>query len=365
MKRYFLIVAAVALATVSCSRIYDVNPSDPQEIGFRIWAENLTKARAQGSSTFASGDDFAVYGYKDKSDDSDANTVFDDVVVSTTDGTTWDYTPTAPARYWDVNYDKYIFYAISPAAVGTGGTVDPQTGEISASVTFSGSNNDILVADKKTVLKTDTPVNFGNGTAAYGAVNMVFNHVASLVDFKVKKASSLSSATVTVSAFTLSNVESAGVLTVSDAYTSTHPVVSWSSTATTTYTTTSGVTSVSTPVTVPEDGTFNPASPVATPAGSEFLINTLVVKPQDLDAQTLSITYQIAVTGGGTNEYTSVLNIKDFDNVDDADQNDTKFSAWKPGKHYTFYITLDARKIDFTAQITDWTAVSGFHYLIN
>lgn len=367
MKK-LLILAVAAIALAACSKTYDRTPVAQSQIGFNTWTETLTKARTQGSNTFTSGDDFAVYGYKDMSDDSDPNTVFDDVVVSTTDGSTWTYTT---PRFWDANFDKYIFYAVSPAAIGTGGTVDPQTGEItSAAITFAGNDNDILVADKKQVDKGSAPY-FSN----YATVPLVFNHVASLVDFKVKKATGLHDATVTVSAFALGNIQSAGVLTVSDAYTSTHPVVSWSSTATASYVPADGVNAVdiSSPIEIAEDTAFNPASP-ATPAASTFLINNLVVKPQTFDStadpavsQKITLTYKIAVTGTADVEYADcVIYLNQFD-VEDDDFNSTttNFAGWEPGKHYTFFITLDAHKIDFSATITDWTAVSGYNYLCN
>ncbi len=59
-----IILAAVAIAAIACSKTYQVDPSASKgtAIGFNTWAEQLTKTRDQGSSTFAAGDDFAVYG---------------------------------------------------------------------------------------------------------------------------------------------------------------------------------------------------------------------------------------------------------------------------------------------------------------
>ena len=109
MKRYITIVA-VAIAALSCSKTYDVNPTSQKGIGFGTWAENLSRARTQGSSTFASGDDFAVYGSKTVTSPSSTTTVFDDVTVSY-NGTAWSY---SPARFWDPSTDSYTFYAVSP-----------------------------------------------------------------------------------------------------------------------------------------------------------------------------------------------------------------------------------------------------------
>ena len=392
MKK-LLILAVAATALVACSKTYDTAPASERAIGFGTWAETLTRAisdpRTAGTSTFGVGDSFAVYGYKDMSDDSDPHTVFDDDAVEmTVAGTpgTWEY---SPLRFWDQNYDKYIFYAISPSSVGTAATVDPQTGAItSASISFEGDNvaSDVLVADKETVLKA----NYGTSP-----VQLDFNHVASLIDFKVSKAPSLTDATVKVTAFSLSNIENAGILTVNTAYngsvygsspTGLNPIATWSTGNTTgSYGPGDGVTPVTlgTGLAIDEndaftnfDGTDNG---VPGDGKSTFVINNLIVKPQPLTAPTdetdftetkpkLSITYTIT-TGSGTSEstteYTSELWLSKFDVVNDNAQNDTPVGSWATGKHYVFYITLDANPIAFGASITDWTVVNGYHYLVN
>lgn len=389
-KLMFFAVAAITLA--SCSKTYEVKPQEGTAIGFGTWGNVLTRAitdpRTAGTNTFGVGDSFAVYGYKSASDETGKATVFDDDAVEmTVAGTpgTWVY---SPLRFWDKNYDKYTFFAVSPSSVGTAATVDPETGVItSASISFTGKNvaSDVLVADKKTVLKA----NYGS------TVELNFNHVSALVDFKVSKAPNLKDATVKVTAFSLSNIENAGVLSVNDAYnasvyggtpTGLNPVASWSTgNATGSYGPGDGVNSVDlgTGLAIVEndafthfDGTDN-GEPAA--AKATFLINNLIVKPQPLTAPTnaedftetkpqLSITYTIT-TGSGTsestNEYTSKLWLSDFDVVNDNAQNDTKVGSWATGKHYIFYITLDANPIVFGATITDWTTSTGYHYLVN
>jgi len=376
MKK-IMILAVAAIAMVACTKTYEVVETQAPEIGFNTWAEHLTKAeaRVQGTNTFLAGDTFAVYGYKDKTSPAPA-TVFDDVVVTASGNPVsgWDYTN---HRFWDSNYDSYTFFAISPSAIGTEAdgnnsstNVNPQTGAfVTRAITFAGNNNDILVADKKIVNKTDGSGNFNS----FGVVPLVFNHVASLVDIKVKKAPSLSDATVTVSAFELSDIDNVGQLSVSDAYTASHPVASWTGTARTTYSPGSGVTpvSIASPIEIDEDDDFDPASPT-TPSGSTFLVNNLVVLPQTFRAsggtnpQKITMTYKIAVTGSADVEFANkALYFYDFDNVNDADNNDSAIASWEPGKHYTFYITIDAHAISFSASITDWTSVSGYHYLVD
>jgi hypothetical protein len=390
MKRY-IIIAAAALLAVSCAKHFDVNTTSEQTIGFGTWTETLTKARTQGDGTFTVGDDFAVYGSKIVNSPASTTPVFDDdVVTMTVAGVpgTWTYSPT---RYWDQNTDSYVFYAISPASIGTGGTVNPQTGVItSASITFAGNNNDILVADKETVL---------NG--AYGTtVELDFNHVASLVDFKVSKAPNLHDATVKITGFTLGNIQTTGVLSVTDAYDATvyggtnGPVASWSSTATGSYLPAAGVTPVygdngssaiaaDNGLTIVEDDVFPvPAEPGS--GKSTTVVNHLVVKPQTFTApsnraeptnaandaaQKITISYTITTTdansGTSTNTYTSTLWLYDFDIVNDTDQTDTAVASWDTGKHYTFYITIDSTPIVFGASINDWTVGTGYHYLLN
>lgn len=339
MKKYLIFVLAAAIAAVSCSKTFEVEPASGTTIGFGTWANVLTKARTAGSSTFANGDDFNVYGFKTIS--AANTTVFDGDVVSY-DGTDWTY---SGLRFWDPNAASYTFYAASPA--GKIASANAQTGAFtSSSITFAGNDNDVLVADKKVVPQAD----FNN------PVNLSFNHIASLVDFKVKKHAEIAAATVAVTSFQLNNIDNVGTFSVNDAYTGSHPAVTWNPTDRGAYSNTSGVTSVATlPNNVGTDG-------------SDFLINHLVVMPQtfrtDANIQTVTIEYTIT-SGGDTVANTATFNLKTFDNVDDKDNVDTLIEDWEGGKHYTFYITINANAIVFTASIADWvTPNNGYHYLL-
>lgn len=344
MKKIMIFAVAV-LTLAACSKTFDHNKvaSEGNAIGFSTWTENLTKARTQGSNTFTSGDTFDVYGFKTIS--SSNTTVFDGDDVSY-DGTDWTYTG---LRFWDPNASSYTFYAASPA--GLLASADAETGAFTSnSITFAGNDNDVLVADKKEVTKTGTPAKFES------PVPMVFNHIASLVDFKVKKHAEIADATVAITSFQISNIDNTGTFSVSDAYTSTHPVVTWNATARGAYSNTSGVTSVATlPTNIGTDG-------------SDFLINHLVAMPQtfrtDSNIQTVTIEYSIT-SGGDTIENTASFNLKTFDNVDDKDNEDTIIGGWEGGKHYIFYITINANAIVFTASITEWvTPNNGYNYLV-
>lgn len=339
MKKIMILAAVAAIAATACTKTFEAVQTQGSALGFGTWANVLTKARTAGSSTFVNGDDFNVYGFK--TINAANTTVFNGDAVSY-DGTDWTYDN---LRFWDPNASSYTFYAASPA--GKIASANAQTGEFTSnSIAFAGNDNDVLVADKKVVPQAD----FNN------PVNLSFNHIASLVDFKVKKHAEIAAATVAVTSFQLNNIDNVGTFSVNAAYTGSHPVVTWNPTARGAYSNTSGVTSVATlPSNVGTDG-------------SDFLINHLVAMPQtfrtDENIQTVTIEYSIT-SGGDTVTNTATFNLKTFDNVDDKDNADTIIGGWEGGKHYTFYITINANAIVFTASIADWvTPNNGYHYLL-
>ncbi len=352
MKK-IVIVAAASLTLAACAKTYELQETAQPQIAFNTWANGLTKARTAGSSAFVNGDKFVVEGFKTIGGNNVE--VFDNKEVSTDNGTDWTYTGT---RYWDSQATSYTFFAASSPDTDLAFEDD---GTISATeVVFSGKNNDILIANKNVVPRGDNPATYFN---SYGIVKMTFNHVASLVDIQVKKTPALQTETVTVSAFELNNIEKKGNLSYSSANT---PNVNWAPGEKGTYLPANGVTAVdiSTPIAIDEDPDFNASSP-ATPTGSTMIINNLIVKPQTFDTtgdtrQLISITYKI----GEEDAVTKELYLSDFDTVDDAAQDDTKVAKWEGGKHYTFYITIDAHKISFEAEITPWVTESGYNYIL-
>ena len=94
--------------------------------------------------------------------------------------------------------------------------------------------------------------------------------------------------------------------------------------------------------------------------------------PQVLGTSTgpkVTISYTIT-TGTGVNAQTTTYTDKafyfgQFDNADDTDNDDTKISKWMPGIHYTYYITINANAITFTASIDNWGTDTGYYYLCN
>lgn len=368
MKK-FLILAAVVAMSAACSHNYEVSPvaKDGGQISFGSWSDGLTRADDPHLTTaWVSGDTFSIFGAKKRaSGDPTVVTAFSGQTV-TYDGSAWDYDN---HRFWDVNYTSYEFYAISPSAIGSTCTVTPSTGAISSSsITFQGGDADILVADKKVVERGDTPASYFN---TFGTVPLVFNHIAALVDFKIKKTATIT-ATVAVESVSLTNIDKVGTFSVSTAYNSTQwggtagPVVTWSPTATGSYSNANGAEGA---VTLPDDVTAVSAINGESATTGDDLIKSLVVMPQDFrdasDIQTLNITYTITPSGGDLTRYTVAIPLHKFDITYDTSNAATWVTGWEQGKHYTYYVTLDAHAIMFSASINNWTTDSGYHYLMN
>ena len=411
--KHFLILAAAAGMALSCIENFEATPTQEREIGFGTWSDVLTKTvadptnpRVQGSNVFRQGDGIVVYGSKSIS--SETPVVFNGVdVVATAESTgdnpaatTWDYNN---HRFWDANAESYTFFAVSPKdKLATTTTTATDGAFTTSSLSFNGHENDFLVADKTVVNKgTDAPSTYFN---SYGTVNLMFNHAAALVDVHVKKAPSLADATVKVSAITIDNVKKAGVLTLTSSdynktidTRSTVPNITlakWAASTNGSYYPADGVTPVkgdvnsSNPIgvgnekTIAADTDFSTTNTTAntTPAASTILFNNLIVVPQEFvtpsvaeiaepstatTAQKVSISYSITV-GDETFNHTGYLWLSQFDHVDNGTQAAEFVGSWEPGKHYIFYITIDAHAITFSANISDWESpVYGYHYLAN
>ena len=355
MKKLFFFAAIAAIA-VSCAKTSEIKPVSEQSIGFDTWTSNLTKSPHLG---FPTGAKFDVFGYKQTGETKTTAFNGDDV---TYDGEAWNY---SNVQFWDRTTDSYTFFAIAPANIVP---VDPENLTVPAQnglfvtndITFDGKNNDVMIAKKTTVIKDN-----------YGLeVGLVFYPKAALFDLKFKKAKNLKEASVTINSVSITNIQTKGHLTVSKYEGDNTPLVTWSvasSPATDDFDNTHGITPVSMPVTIAkgtEHGTNN----------SEFLINNLIVMPQTLvdGAQQLTIDYTVTASGKNFNK-TRTIDLNQFDLTDmtdggreEDDQNVEPFlTSWEAGKHYTYYLTINADIIVFSATISDWTDVNAFRYIIN
>lgn len=379
MKKYLILALTAALAAVGCSKTFDVvpTPTNTTPIGFGTWAEHLTKAdpRPAGTNDFLAGDTFNVYGYKTVA--TTKTVVFNGDVV-TADGTegdpvsTWSY---SPIRFWDPTAASYTFFAVSPS--GNVSTANAETGVITSNdITFGGQNNDILVATKKEVT-----------TFSSAPVQIVFNHIASLVDIKVKKDAALpTSASLKITAASLTNVQTKGQFTVASYDSNGKPVIgatAYGWTLAETPVPGSYTANASLPLTVNVKTSYDANDNAATgttddgnnsvtvPNDVQNLFTNYVLMPQDIQngSQNLHIEYKIVtqVSPEIATEYTADIPIKNFVTADDKD-NPTPSAAtsWIPGTHYIYTLTIGANAISFSASINPWntTTVNGYHYLL-
>ena len=364
MKRYIFIAAALVLATVSCSKVYDATPVNHDvPIGFGTWVETMTKATSNTiANSFTVDDNFKVWGSKYVTSSDTRTDVFSGVTVTKTlnDPETWTYTT---KQYWDTSVDNYTFFGVSPAADGY--TVNTASGEITASptITFTGKDSDIMVAQKAVVNKNDGSGNFNS----FAAVPMVFNHVAALVDVIVKPSAGLvaAGANVQVSAIELQNISKEGTFTVAADFT-TAPAATW-----TPSTPAAGTVAAYNQASGVSSGAANLNTNLAA-AGAMF-IQSLVVMPQNFRnsgdyIQKLDIDYNITQTGGTANSFTpDPFALTLFDNTENSsNEGDTNVTGWAPGVHYIYVVTIDARAIEFTASISAWgDPIYAYNYLVN
>ena len=387
MKK-LMILAAFAATAISCVKTYVDEPEAQTPIGFGTWTEQLTKAesRVQGTGTFLSGDTFNVYGYKTVSA-TPTNVFTGDVVTakgaSEEDGltvTSWAY---SPLRFWDATASSYTFFAVSPSGKVATAPTEEGTGEytglfVSTPISFGGHDNDVLVATKKVV-----SANVGTPKYSSNAVEIQFNHVAALVDVKVKKDAALpASATLKITGASLTGVQNKGTFTVSSYDGNNKPVIGstaygWvvdGTSAATTYSANAVL-----PLTVNGATTeYNGETHVgATTGTAQDLLSNFVLMPQDLSegAQKLHLEYKIVTQEAATEpevipeiatNFTADVDIKDFV-VTDKNNNDADAAStsWNPATHYTYTVTIGANAITFTASINNWANVSGYRYLIN
>ena len=348
-----IFLAAIAAITVSCAKTSEVTPTPDQAIGFDTWTSNLTKST---HTSFATGATFDVFGYKYKTDGDVKTTVFDGDDVTLAANGSWNYTD---VRFWDRTTDSYTFFAIAPAGITA--TAPAQTGLfVTNDITFGGKNGDVLVAKKNEVVKSN-----------YGlTVDLDFVPQAALFDLKFKKAKNLKEAELTVNSVVLKNLQTKGHLSVVDYDGTNKPVTAWALAETpvpANFNNTHGIISVTLPASIAtgvEHGISN----------SAFLINNLIVMPQTLitSGQQLEINYTVNFSGESIT-HTRTIDLNKFDLTDmagegraESDQNTAPFvTTWDPGKHYTYYLTINADLIVFNATISDWTDANAFHYIID
>ena len=353
-----VILAAAALTLASCAKTYELQETAQPQIGFGTWNDVMTKAV---KTSFANNDIIKVSGFK-WNDDTDETKVFDNVDVTyKSEGNKWEY---SPLRFWDANFAHYTFFSAFPkanlnTALGQDGTFT------SKELIYNGTDEVLLVAQKNVVDR--------NAQNKYDIENVQLNfkHVGSLVDIKVKKHTDIAAAKVEVTSIALSGIKTTGAFTVSEYDGDNNPVGTW---APTSAVNAENAASAATPYKNASTVTLDKNAGVGT-ANAKDLLSNLVLMPQVLakdGGPQITISYKI-ITGEDATEETITFTDKSFffgqfDKSDpdptDKDNTDPRISAWMPGVHYTYYITINANAIIFTASIDTWSAETGHYYLV-
>jgi len=353
MKKLILFAAMAAIA-VSCAKTSEVSSVSEQAIGFDTWTSNHTKTTPTYTphSAFVTGATFNVYGYKHIGNESTHTTVFDGNVVTLDGNGAWNY---SGIRFWDRTTDYYNFFAIAPSGNLSAAPASPGL-FVTKDITFDGSAGDILVAKKKKVEK-----------GSYGlVVDLDFAPQAALFDLKVKKAINLKEAKLTIESVAIKNIQTKGHMTVTGyANVGGKPAVTWN------FADPAETADFENTVELPLHINAGVEHGIA---NSEYLINNLIVMPQSLNlSQQLEITYSITFSNE-TITHTRTIDLNKFDTTDvdqtaqrDEDsQNAGPFvQSWDAGKHYTYYLTINADLIVFNATVSPWEDVDAFHYIIN
>ena len=118
MRKKVLLAALSALALTACvdDETIEMNPGNA--VAFRPSTENSTRATVTTSNTIQ---DFKVWGYYKKNDNTDYTSFMEEQVVNKA-GNEWVY---SPVRFWPTS-GEVDFYSVSPASVETNITKDAQ-----------------------------------------------------------------------------------------------------------------------------------------------------------------------------------------------------------------------------------------------
>lgn len=170
MNKVFLIGLAATAMMASCSSDDTVETSKQNAITFsNAFVDKSTRSNYNPSTTTASIDNFAVFGFTQKGQ------IFDGTPVTKTDGT-WSY---APTQYW-VAGNTYTFGAIAPASEAQHVSGEEVEGtKVKMNLAFTNINGEIDLlhaAPEQVSIAADTK-NYDN------TVQLTFNHQLSKVKF--------------------------------------------------------------------------------------------------------------------------------------------------------------------------------------
>lgn len=230
MKKYLMMVAAVAMVACSDNTVIDENAKDTSSnvIGFSTEAYKLTRAENSGAAyswtLFDHHTTFNVYGYKNTAAINAPVFNGDVVTVAKKEESGYKYTYTT-LRYWDMAATYYEFYAAAPSGAFTftaPTALDADGGKFKKEgVTLTGVNATETSGDNKFKYvqsfkgKTDVdlmiaaPCKVTNTVFKKQPVTLNFIHVLSRLNIIVKNSSD-ENVKVTITGITVNNLYTKG-----------------------------------------------------------------------------------------------------------------------------------------------------------
>lgn len=188
MKKSLLMLGAAAMMLASCTQNEVVEVAESRAIGFDAFVGNTTKA----DITDANIREFYVYGGYDNN----LTNVFNNVKVSSTDGSNWTYTNT---QYWTAS-KTYKFQGYAPE-------------NATASAGENGVNFTNFVADGTTdLLASAVETKTIDATISNSSdIQLTFRHVLSKIKFKFT--TDLANVNISISALTVKSLPNKGTYT--------------------------------------------------------------------------------------------------------------------------------------------------------
>ena len=326
MKKFLFFAASAIALFASCQKTEVNYEGNPQEISFFAVNQTATKAPVEGNAFpvdynmqvaayLAAGDGVAVGG---------AN--YFDGVTFAHGGTYW-----AGGKYWPVSAATLNFLAVAPQVNSVVTTEFDGTTVVSESTTTVAGNS--TAATQYDVMYAVARKEKTAGSAP-GAVDAVFKHAYSWLDFKFKVSNTETGApTIKINSVTVYDVATDGTLTVA-------VTNATSSTVEMTATPSWSATGVSTGIAVPEKTATGVLTKTdnLTNTLTEYYKGLLLVPEKPMSKFVIDYTTTL---GGDVHNFTYTY---------------TPATAltWDAGKKYTYEITMTLSQIEVTPSVTDW-----------
>ena len=357
MKKYFLLAAMVGVALTGCvSNEPDLSGGGEKEITFSTPVVGAS-TRAQVYGELGNGDlaypaeelfnVYAVWHQNDFSGWNNGSLYMDDVQTKFDD--TFNGWRAQTRYYWPHNGGKLTFAAYSPS--GLTGVTYGTTG-----FTFVGYNTgvntgyvDVLYSDRS----YNKTASSANSNTPYAGVDIDFKHALSSIQFTAKKADSYGDSDANTTNITITKISVYGVYNQADFNENideTAPATYSATPAWTSHTNYGTLTGEDSPH-IYYNGSLLLDANKKVMNGIDNQVD-LILMPQTLPA---SAAVKIEYTIDSPGENTPAIPQTHIVMLNDTSNNNTAITTeWKPGKRYTYNITIGLTEIYFSPEIAEW-----------